>query len=142
MNKIATWTFDQLTEGVSAEFRVTVTSDMVDAFSRLSGDDNPLHMDDAYAKQTEFGGRIVHGMLASSFFSQLVGVHLPGKFAVYLSQSLFFRRPIRIGATLVVSGTVVQRIEAVRTIKLATRIVDADTQETLVDGEAMVKLLQ
>jgi acyl dehydratase len=64
----------------------TFAAEDVAAFAAISGDFSPLHMDDEYARGTEFGGRVVHGLLVGSLFSQLVGMHLPGKQALYLGQ--------------------------------------------------------
>ena len=134
-------TFDELRVGDSAQFEVFVDSAAVDEFARLSGDRNPLHMDDAFAARTPLQGRVVHGMLGASYFSQLVGMHLPGEHALYLSQTLNFRKPVRLGTTLVVSGVVRQKTESTRTIVLTTTLQDATTKEVYTDGEALIKLL-
>lgn len=133
--------FDDITLGYTAAFDVLVTADKIDAFAVVSGDTNPLHTDEQYAASTLYGARIAHGMLGGALISRLVGMHLPGKYAVFLSQSLVFRKPILVGMAVKVSGTVIQRIEAVRAIKIQTVLTDIATGEVLTDGEALVKLL-
>lgn len=88
---------EDLTAGQSAEARRTVTADDIDRFAAVSGDHNPVHMDEAYAAKTPFKARIAHGMLSAAFISALLGDQLPGPGAIYISQSLKFRRPIHIG---------------------------------------------
>src|SRR6185295_7235732 len=78
--------FEDISVGQSAQFEMLVTEEMVGQFAQLSGDQNPLHVDHQYAAGTSFGAPIAHGMLLASFFSRLVGMHLPGKRALYLSQ--------------------------------------------------------
>lgn len=134
-------TFESIQLGEVTEFEVTLDAELVETFARLTGDTNPLHMDETHAKTTPYGQRIAHGMLASSFFSRLVGMHLPGLHSVYLSQSLFFRQPIPVGTSVIVQGTVLQRIEAASCIKLQMRILNQDKSVTYIDGEALVKVL-
>lgn len=81
----------------------TITDTDVRAFAELSGDHNPVHLDDAYAATTPFGRRIAHGVMSAGFFSALFASRLPGPGAVYLSQSMSFRRPIYVGDTIEVS---------------------------------------
>src|ERR1700760_1612206 len=88
---------EDLTVGQSAEAKRTVTADDIDRFAAVWGDNNPVHVDDAYAASTQFKTRIAHGMLAGGFISAALGERLPGPGAIYISQSLKFRRPIHIG---------------------------------------------
>ena len=88
---------EDLTVGQSAEARRTVTADDIDRFAAVSGDHNPVHVDEAYAAKTQFKSRIAHGMLAGAFISALLGDELPGPGAIYISQTMKFRRPIHIG---------------------------------------------
>ena len=142
MPEAASLCFADIAVGRTAKFEVVLTEDMVKRFAELSGDVNPLHMDEEYAATTQFVGRIGHGMLGASFFSQLVGMHLPGRYALYLSQQLQFKMPLRIGTCLLVRGTVVQKTEAIRTLTLRTQVLDAQTQVCLLDGEALVTVLK
>lgn len=138
---IAEKTFDEIQEGDVAQFEVMVNDDLVQKFSNLSGDANPLHMDTSFAETTSLEGRVAHGMLGGALFSQLIGMHLPGKHALYLSQSLFFRKPLYLPTTVIVSGTVTQKIAAAKSLKIATTIRDAKTGNVLTDGAAMVQVL-
>ncbi len=134
-------TFAEIHEGDTAQFEVAITDALVQTFSDLSGDSNPLHMDAVYAQETSLKKRVAHGMLGGAFLSRLVGMQLPGKHSLYLSQSLLFKKPVHLGTTVVVSGTVIQKIESMSTVKIATIIRDTATGEILTDGEALVKVL-
>ena len=142
MPKPAQLRFDEMALHQEARFTVVLTEDLVEQFAALSGDTNPLHMDEAYAAGTFFKGRIAHGMLCASFFSRLVGMHLPGRYALYLSQKISFKKPCRIGMRLVVRGEVIQKALSAKTITLKTEVVDEKTGECLTDGEAVVALLE
>jgi 3-hydroxybutyryl-CoA dehydratase len=89
--------------GESASLTRTITEDDVLAFARLTGDTNPLHLDEAYARTTRFGRRIVQGLLTAGFISALLGTELPGPGAVYLEQSLRFVEPVHLGDTVTVT---------------------------------------
>ncbi len=88
---------EDLTIGQFAQARRTVSADDIDRFAAVSGDHNPVHVDAAFAARTQFKTRIAHGMLAGAFISALLGDELPGPGAIYISQSMKFRRPIHIG---------------------------------------------
>jgi hypothetical protein len=81
-------------------------------------------------------------MIGGALFSRFVGLHLPGRYSLYLSQSLLFRRPLPLDSAIVVSGEIVQKIESARAVKMTTRITDKESGVTLIDGEAVVQLLQ
>lgn len=134
-------TFAEIREGDTAQFTVTIDEALVQKFEDLSGDANPLHMDAEFALGTPLKGRVAHGMLGGAFFSRLVGMHLPGRHSLYLSQSLFFRKPTYLGTAVIVSGTVLQKIESLQTIKIEMAIRNSKTNDILTDGEAMVKVL-
>ena len=135
-------TFAEVSVGQRAEFETSIDDAIVDAFARLSGDANPLHTDEAYASGTTFGRRVPHGMIGGALFSRFVGMHLPGRYSLYLSQSLLFKKPLPLDTALVVSGEIVQKIEAARAVRMTTKITDKASGVTLIDGEAMVRLLQ
>ena len=86
-------TFDQIDIGLTKEFDVIITQSLVDDFAKISGDYSPIHMNEEFAKLTKFGKKIVHGMLLASLLSRMVGMYLPGKYALYSSQSLEFHNP-------------------------------------------------
>ncbi len=91
--------------GMSESYSQTITDSDVKAFAGISGDKNPVHMDDMYAEGSRYKKRIAHGLLSSSFFSALFGTKLPGEGCVYVSQNLSFRRPVYINDT--VTATVI-----------------------------------
>ncbi len=127
---------EDLSVGQTAERAHTVTEADIKAFAAVSGDDNPLHLDEAYAAQTPFKGRIAHGLLAASYVSAVLGTQLPGPGAVYLSQSLRFRRPVRIGDTVTARVSVAGIDAEKKRVTLETVcLVDG---KTVVDGEAVI----
>jgi 3-hydroxybutyryl-CoA dehydratase len=90
--------FEDLVIGMSAQSTHMVSESDVIAFAAVSGDHNPVHLDHAYASHTLFKERIAHGMLAAAYVSALIGTQLPGPGSIYVSQTLRFRRPVRLGA--------------------------------------------
>ena len=88
---------NSFTIGEEATLTKLVSDDDIKAFARISGDHNPIHMNEEYAKGTMFGGRIAHGMLVASLISAVLGTRLPGPGAIYLSQKLRFLAPVRPG---------------------------------------------
>lgn len=100
-----------LSEGMTASFERTVTQKMVDAFGMVSGDLNPLHTDTEYAKDLGHPGTVVYGMLTASLYSTMAGMYLPGKYCLLQQMETKFRKPVYVGDTLTVSGTVIQRTE-------------------------------
>lgn len=98
--------FEDLTIGQTAEITNTVTAQAIETFAEVSGDANPVHLDETYAKTTMFGERIAHGMLSAAYVSAVLGMKLPGPGAIYLSQSLRFRRPVKIGDAVTTRVTV------------------------------------
>lgn len=98
--------FEELSEGMSAAFARTVTEADIMAFAGVSGDTNPVHLNEELASATMFGGRIAHGMLSASYISTVFGTKLPGPGCIYLSQSLKFKAPVKIGDTVVARVTV------------------------------------
>jgi 3-oxoacyl-[acyl-carrier protein] reductase len=119
----------------------TITADDVAAFARLSGDYNALHLDDEFATRTEFTHRVVHGFLSASLLSTLIGMKLPGKGALYLSQSIEFTRPVFIGDTVEACATIEQIDVETRVVTLRTEIMKSPNQCVL-RGSARVKVLR
>jgi len=128
--------FDELSVGQSAEISHVVGAGDIEAFAEVSGDVNPVHLDEAYAKATPFGGRIAHGMLSAAYVSAVLGTKLPGPGAIYLSQSLRFRRPVRIGDEVTARVTVTALEEKRGHVTLET--VCQVAGKTVMDGEAVV----
>ena len=123
--------------GASASLTKTITDDDVVAFAEVSGDKNPVHLDDAYAAQTRFGERIAHGMLSAGFISAVLGTKLPGPGAVYLSQTLKFRAPVTIGDEITATATVVSVKEGKPIFTLET-ICTNQNGEKVLEGEAVI----
>ena len=123
--------------GQKKKFTVKITESMLNNFATISGDYNPLHMDESYARTTSFEKRLCHGMLLASFFSRLVGMYIPGKGALYFSQSLNFKLPCFINDEVIVGGEVLDKSIATRIITLKTTIHN-QVRECLVDGIAKV----
>jgi acyl dehydratase len=136
-NKPNEFLFNEISIGQKESFNVKISESMMNDFSKLSGDFNPLHMDESFAKSSSFGKRISHGMLLSSFFSQLVGMKLPGKNALYFSQTLNFRSPCYIGDDILVKGEVIEKSSSTKIITISTSIFNK-TGTCLVDGIAKV----
>ncbi len=132
------YTIDDITIGMTASFEKTVTEADIVAFAEVSGDHNPLHLDQAYAETTMFKGRIAHGMLSAAFLSTVFGTRLPGPGCIYLSQSLKFCAPVRIGDTVVAKVTAREINQERRRVTFDTVCTVGDT--VVVEGEAELKL--
>jgi 3-hydroxybutyryl-CoA dehydratase len=127
---------EDLSVGQSADYSREVNAADIDAFAQVTGDDNPVHLDQAYAATTRFGGRIAHGMLSAGYISAVLGTRMPGPGAVYLSQTLRFRRPVRIGDTVTASATIAE-IDPSRA-RVTLKTVCKVAGEVVADGEAVV----
>src|SRR3990170_2861645 len=119
----------------------TITAEDVAAFARLSGDYNALHLDDEFAVRTEFAQRVVHGFLSASLLSTLVGMRVPGRGALYVSQSIEFTKPVFIGDTVEARATVEKIDTETRLVTLRTQISKPPNQCVL-RGIAQVKVLR
>lgn len=135
---VRTHRLDDMVEGMSVHYTTRITRNDVRAFARLSGDVSPLHVDPDFGGRSAFGDNIVHGMLASSHFSTLVGVFLPGENAVLAGMNLSYVSPIPVGAQVTFSARVsrVSRPQELVTLNLLA-FVDGDVR---IRGEAAVKV--
>jgi 3-hydroxybutyryl-CoA dehydratase len=106
MNSLGGYNIEDLQPGMSASLAKTVTEADVVLFAGISMDANPVHLNEEWAKTTQFGGRIAQGMLSASFISAVLANKLPGPGAVYMSQAMRFRAPVRIGDTVTATVTV------------------------------------
>ena len=127
---------EDLEIGMSASFAKTVTDADVVLFAGVSGDTNPVHLNQEFAEQTMFKGRIAHGMLSAGFISAAFGTKLPGPGCIYLSQNLKFRAPVKVGDT-------VTALVTVKAMDMERRRVTFDTvckvhDRVVVDGEALL----
>ena len=136
-DKINELSFDDIYIGQKTNFSKKITESLLDEFSKLSGDFNPLHMNDNFAKSSKFGKRIVHGMLLASFFSQLIGMKLPGKNALYFSQTLNFRSPCYVDDEVQIKGEIIEKSNSTKIITIATSIFNY-SGVCLIDGIAKV----
>lgn len=128
--------FEDLSIGMSESIMKTVMANDVVGFATLSGDHNPIHLSDHFARKTRFGGRIAHGLYTASLISAVLGMYLPGPGAVYLSQTLNFRAPVRIGDVVSVSVRVVELLAEGRRCTLQCEcVVDG---KVVLDGQALV----
>lgn len=137
IEKPSEYTLEDIEIGEKSKFTLIVTESMLNDFAKLSGDYNPLHMDEKYAIATRFERRVIHGMLLASFFSRLVGMYIPGKNALYFSQTLNFKSPCFINDEITVEGEVLEKHMVTRIITLKTTIHNK-TGICLIDGIAKV----
>ena len=131
-----TYTIETLQPGMSASTAKTVTEADIILFSGVSTDVNPVHIDEAFAATTPFGGRIAHGMLSASFISAVLANKLPGPGTIYLSQTLKFKAPVKPGDTVTATVTV-------REVNVAKNRVTLDTVctvagKTVIEGECLM----
>ena len=126
-----------LTIGQKATRTQTITDELIRTFAALTGDSNPVHLDDAFAATTRFGRRIAHGMLAASLISAALANDLPGPGTVYLSQSIQFKAPVFPGDTI----TAIIEVKSIRNdkpIAILTTICVNQENVTIIEGEAAV----
>ena len=133
-----TYYFEDLAVGMRETYSKTVENEDVIGFAELSGDHNPIHLSDHFARKTRFGARIVHGLYTASLISAVVGMRLPGPGAIYISQTLNFRGPVKIGDVVDVTVEVVELIEKGRRVRFKCECKVGDT--LVLDGEAMLSV--
>jgi 3-hydroxybutyryl-CoA dehydratase len=136
MNESHGYYLEDLAVGMSASYAKTVTEADIVLFAGVSGDLNPVHLDEDYANATAFKGRIVHGLLTASFISAVLGTKLPGPGCIYVSQNLKFKAPVRIGDTVRARVTVTAIDEARARVTVSTLCQVGDT--VVIDGEAQL----
>ncbi|MEM7224409.1 MAG: MaoC family dehydratase [Pseudomonadota bacterium] len=129
---------EDLSVGMTEAFAKTVTSDDIVCFAGISGDNNPIHLDEDYAAATPFKQRIAHGMLSASFISAVLGTRLPGPGCIYMSQSLKFRAPVKVGDDVTATATIKDIDSERKRITLETVCRVGDT--VVIDGEALMKV--
>ncbi len=133
---MAGYCLEDLSVGQSAERAHVVAEADITAFAELSGDFNPVHMDADFAATTAFGGRIAHGMLSATYISAVLGETLPGHGAIYISQALRFRRPVRIGDEVTARVTVTAIDDAKGRVSLDTACLVGG--KAVIEGEAVL----
>ena len=137
-DKLPEYTFNEIEIGLTKQFQITITESMIDDFAKISGDYNPLHMDEKFAQSRDFKNRVCHGMLLGSLFSRLIGMYVPGKYGLYFSQTLNFVNPTIVDDAVTVTGKVISKSESTKIIELKTTI--KNSSHVLVDGKAKVIL--
>ncbi len=127
---------EDLKIGMTAEFSKKVTEADIQVFADVSGDHNPVHLNEEFAKTTIFKERIAHGMLGASFISRAIGVQLPGPGTIYLAQNLKFKAPVKIGDTVTATIEVLEIIPEKRRVMLKTTASVGAT--VVIEGDAVV----
>ena len=127
---------EDLSLGQSAEMTMTVTEKGIQSFAEVTGDNNPVHLDEAYAATTPFKTRIAHGMLSAGYISAVIGTKLPGPGAIYVSQTMRFKRPVKIGDEVTARVTVTEIDQEKSRITLETVCMVGD--KAVVEGEAVI----
>jgi 3-hydroxybutyryl-CoA dehydratase len=131
------YTVNELKVGQSAAFTKTVTETDVYLFAGVTGDINPAHVNEEYAKTTMFKTRIAHGMLGAGFISAVLGMQLPGPGTIYVKQDLKFKAPVRIGDTVTAEATV-KEIDAAKNRVIMTTVVKNQEGTVVIEGEALM----
>jgi len=130
--------FEELKVGMSATMSRTITDTDMRNFSGVSGDTNPMHLNEEFAKATPFGGTIVFGMLTASLISAVVGTKLPGPGCIYMSQALKFLAPVHVGETVYAVCTVKQLTPGKNHVLLDTKCYVHE--KPVIEGEALIKV--
>lgn len=133
--------FSELTIGHQESFAVTVSKEMEDSFRTITGDINPLHQNDEFARQLgtgKFEGHVCFGMLTASFYSTLAGVYLPGKYSLIHSLDIKFQKPVYIGDQLIITGEVVDKQDGLNLIQVKAVIKNHKAQTV---SKANIKIL-
>ena len=136
------YSFEELNTGREESFSVTVTEEMMANFLKITGDVNPLHNDEDFARKKGFDSKVVYGMLTASFFSTLAGVYIPGEKCLIEEVNYKFTKPVYIGDELTVSGKITERDERVRQLVLKVRIKRKSDDATVIRGSMTVGVLE
>ncbi len=128
--------FEDLEIGMDASYTRVVTEADIISYADISGDFNPVHMDEEYAKRTMFKGRIAHGLLTASYISAVFGMELPGPGAIYVSQTLNFKAPVMIGATVVATVRIIELVPSKK--RALFDCICTIGEKVVLDGEAML----
>lgn len=132
------YAFEDLSLGLQATVSRTITDTDLRNFTGVSGDTNPMHLNEEYAKATPFGGIIVHGLLTASLISAAIGTKLPGPGCIYMNQTLRFLAPVRVGDTVYATVTVKELMPEKNRVLLDTRCTVKG--KPVIEGEALIKV--
>jgi 3-hydroxybutyryl-CoA dehydratase len=138
MNELGGYEFKELRVGMFTTYAKTITEADIVLFAAVSGDNNAIHTNEEFAATTIFKGRIAHGMLSASVISAAIANKLPGPGAIYMSQNLRFRAPVRAGDTVRATVTVKELIPEKHRVLLSTCCTVRD--EVVIEGDALVAL--
>lgn len=133
--------YEDIQIGQKADLIHTITTEDIELFGKLSGDYNPVHFDNEWAKKTIFGERIAHGLLTGAYISTLLANKLPGPGTVYLRQEFKFKLPVKIGDTIKAEVEVKELINDKKHIILNTTCINQNS-DVVLDGEAKVMLMR
>lgn len=136
MDDLHGYYFEDLKEGQTASFGKTITESDIYTFAGVSGDLNPVHVNEEFAKTTMFKSRIAHGMIGASFISAVLGTKLPGPGCIYIKQELKFKAPVKLGDTLIAKVTIKKLIPEKKFVECETVCLVGDKK--VIDGEAVV----
>lgn len=120
------YSFDEIEIGTNAAFETEITDNQMAMFAQISSDLNPMHIDSKYAKERGYADKVVYGMLASSFYSTLVGMYLPGEKCLLNKCDVDYRKPVYVGDKLTVFGEVTDKRNATRRIKVKGKMVNQE----------------
>ncbi|MFC1499688.1 MaoC family dehydratase [Candidatus Zixiibacteriota bacterium] len=134
---MASLTYDEIQIGDSAEASRLISGHDIDQYADITGDRNPAHIDEEWAKESVFRGRIAHGMLVASLISSVLGTTMPGNGTIYLSQSLRFLAPVYPGDTITARVEAVNKIDGKRHIEFRTMCINQNG-DLVLEGEALV----
>jgi len=137
VSQLENFTFDELEVGQTATYSKTLTEDDLVLFAAVSGDVNPVHLDEGFASGTMFRERIAHGMYTGGLISAALAMKLPGPGTIYLGQTLKFERPVKLGDTITVNLKVLEKTAGKNRVTLETTAINQDGK-TVVSGTATV----
>lgn len=136
MSMLENRTYEELSVGDTASVTHLVSERDLILFATVSGDVNPVHLDEEFAAATPFGGRIAHGMLSGALISAAIACELPGPGSIYIGQELSFLRPVRLGDDIRIELEILEKLPKNR-VRIATRVVNQEGKK-VVDGTATV----
>lgn len=125
-SRLSEYLWEDLQVGLKHEFQVSISEEMMTRFRLDTGDTNPLHVDATYARENGFDGCVVYGMLVASFYSTLVGVHLPGRYCLLQGANVSFVKPVFVGDHLSVCGEIVYLNHSYRQAQISAQISNSD----------------
>lgn len=139
--EVVSKSYSEINVGDEATLTHTVTNEDVVTFAELTGDVNPIHLDDEFAKKSLFKGRIAHGMLTAGFISTILGTTLPGTNTIYLAQNLKFTAPVRIGDTITAVVKVIDKRDDKKIMTLETNVLNEENKK-VIEGSAVVMKME